>query len=268
MTNNVTQIKNAVQAHKQVTIPDLIEQNIDKLAMVLPKGMDAKRIARIALTNLRTNPKLAECTPTSFVSALFQSAQLGLEPGIEGQAYLIPYENSKNQNGTWVKVKEVQFQIGYKGLIELYYRHPHSSTITIEKVCENDIFEVDLGTSQTIKHIPVFKNRGEAICYYAVATLNDGNKIIKVMSLEECLEHGKKHSKGFNRSDSNWTKERDAMCKKTVLIQLMKVLPKSIDMQKALAMDCTTKSKVGTDMFEVPDETNWNDTENKGETNE
>mgnify|MGYP002521047191 CR=1 FL=1 len=265
---NVTQLKNAVQTQRKTTIPELIEQNIEKLAMVLPKGMDANRIARIALTNLRLNPKLANCTPQSFVSALFQSAQLGLEPGVEGQAYLIPYQNSKCINGSWTKVWEVQFQIGYKGLVELYYRHPQSSTLTVEKVCENDLFEFDLGTSQTIKHVPVFKNRGEVVCFYAIATMKDGNKIVKIMGLDECLEHGKKHSKGFSSETSNWTKERDAMCKKTVLIQLMKVLPKSIDMQRALAMDCTTKSNVSSDMFDVPDETNWNDTENKGETNE
>lgn len=262
--SNVTEIKNAVAKQEKVTIPQLIEKNIDKLAMVLPKGMDAKRIARIAITNLRTNPKLAQCTPESFVSALFQSATLGLEPGVEGQAYLIPYTNSKNIGGNWVKVNEVQFQIGYKGLVELYYRHPNTSTITIEEVHENDIFEMDLGTNQTIKHVPVFKDRGEVICFYAIATMKDGNKIIKVMSLDECLEHGRKHSKGFDSNTSNWVKERNAMCKKTVLIQLMKVLPKSIDMQRALAMDCTTKSRISEDMLDVKDETNWNETE-KGE---
>ena len=49
------------------------------------------------------------------------------------------------------------------------------------------------------------------------------------------------------------------MCKKTVIIQLAKLLPKSVELQKALAMDNTTKSVVKADMFEVPDETNWNE---------
>ena len=48
------------------------------------------------------------------------------------------------------------------------------------------------------------------------------------------------------------------MCKKTVLIQLMKLLPKSVELQKALAMDGTTKTQIRPDMFEVKDETNWN----------
>jgi recombinational DNA repair protein RecT len=49
------------------------------------------------------------------------------------------------------------------------------------------------------------------------------------------------------------------MCKKTVLIQLMKLLPKSIEIQKAVAMDETIKSKVKPDMFGVQDETDWNE---------
>ena len=51
------------------------------------------------------------------------------------------------------------------------------------------------------------------------------------------------------------------MCKKTVIIQLAKLLPKSVELQKALAMDNTTKSKVNIDMFNIKDETNWNDNE-------
>ena len=59
--------------------------------------------------------------------------------------------------------------------------------------------------------------------------------------------------------DSPWSKDLNAMCKKTVLIQLAKVLPKSVELQKALAMDNTTKSSVGVDMFNIPDETNWDE---------
>ena len=87
------------------------------------------------------------------------------------------------------------------------------------------------------------------------------------MTKNECIEHGKTHSKSFDKvkkefdKNSPWYKEPDAMCKKTVLIQLMKLLPKSVEIQKALAMDNTTKSKVNIDMFNIKDETNWDDEE-------
>ena len=131
-------------------------------------------------------------------------------------------------------------------------------------VYENDIFEHSYGTDAYIKHIPSLKDRGEAM--HIMQLLN--SKMVfysKVMSKDACIEHGKTHSKVFDKEtktfkkDSPWAKEPDAMCKKTVLIQLTKLLPKSVELQKALAMDNTTKSVVKADMFEVPDETNWNE---------
>ena len=258
-------IKTDIQKQETKSIVQIIQASVKELEKAVPSCMSAERLARIAVTTIRLNPKLAECTPQSFLGALFQSAQLGLEPNVEGQAYLIPYTNSKCQNGKWVRVPEVQFQIGYKGYIELFYRHSNAVSIDMHTVYENDTFEHSYGTEAYIKHIPSLKDRGEAIAYYAVAKLKNGGVLFKVMSKDACIEHGKTHSKVFDKEtktfkkDSPWAKEPDAMCKKTVLIQLTKLLPKSVELQKALAMDNTTKSVVKADMFEVPDETNWNE---------
>ena len=93
-TDQIT--KQAIQKQtKKRTIPELIQASLKELGKALPAHLNAERLGRIALTTLRLNPALAECTPESFLGALFQSAQLGLEPNIEGQAYLIPYTNSK-----------------------------------------------------------------------------------------------------------------------------------------------------------------------------
>ena len=142
-------------------------------------------------------------------------------------------------------------------------------------VYENDKFEYAYGSQPYLKHCPVLKDRGEAIAYYAVAMLRNGGSVFKIMSKDECIEHGKTHSKCFITKkwdeelktyikvtphfepNSPWAKDLNAMCKKTVLIQLAKLLPKSIELQKAIAMDNTTKSLIRKDMFEVPDETNW-----------
>ena len=262
---NLAEVKKTALTKKEnaVQIEELINSSLKELGKAMPACMNAERLARIAFTSIRLNPKLAECTPQSFLGALFQSAQLGLEPNIEGQAYLIPYSNSKNVNGVWVKKQEVQFQIGYKGYIELFYRHDMASSIDMQAVYENDFFEYEFGTDGFIKHRPTLKNRGEVIAYYAVAKLKNGGSVFKVMSREECIEHGKTHSKSYTdgRFDKNssWAKDLDAMCKKTVLLQLAKLMPKSVELQKALAMDNTTKSVLRPDMFEVKDETNWED---------
>lgn len=251
-SKSIEAVKNAVvkqELKPKVTINSIIEAQIKELKRCLPNDMSPSRLCRIALTCFKSTPKLSNCSTESFVAALFQSAQLGLEPGVGGEAYLIPYGN------------KVNFQIGYQGLMKLFYRHEHSSTLTVEKVCENDVFEYEYGTDAKIKHIPSLTNRGKTVAFYAIATMKDGNKIIKIMSKDECIEHGKKHSKSYSFSDSCWQTDPDAMCKKTVLIQILKTLPKSVEIQKALAMDNTTKSRVTEDMSLVKDETDWSTNE-------
>lgn len=274
--------KVATTQEKKVDMATFIRNQIKELGKALPSFITPERFIRVAVTSMRLNPKLAQCTQISVLAALFQAAQLGLEPNVEGQAYLIPYNNSKQivdaETGKkkWVKQYECQFQIGYKGYIDLFYRHGAALMIDMHTVYENDIFEYSYGTNPFLKHCPVLKDRGEAIAYYAVATLKNGGSVFKVMSKDDCIEHGKTHSKCYitiewsdieNRyvnlenphfdENSPWAKDLNAMCKKTVLIQLAKLLPKSVELQKALAMDNTTKSQINKDMFEIKDETNW-----------
>ncbi len=240
--NQVDKANNAVAKTGSMSIEQMIQKSAAELGKALPVHMRPERIVRIALTTLRTTPKLYQCNPQSFLAAIFQSAQLGLEPNIEGQAYIIPYG------------KEAQFQIGYKGYVELFFRHQSSLSLDMQTVHENDNFDWAYGTESFIKHRPALKDRGAVIAYYAVAKLRDGAYLFKVMSKDECMAHGKKHSKSFNSSSSPWQSDPEAMCKKTVLIQLMKLLPKSIEIQRALAMDETVKTEIKADMFEAKDQ--------------
>ena len=94
-----------------------------------------------------------------------QAAQLGVEPNTPiGQAYLIPYGN------------QVQFQLGYKGLIDLAYRSGEVQSIQAHEVHENDTFEYELGLNPKLKHVPAMKDRGPVILYYAVIKLKNGGE--------------------------------------------------------------------------------------------
>lgn len=251
------------QKSNALDIRQLVEKSATELGKALPAHMRPERIVRIALTTLRVNPRLYQCDPQSFLGALFQCAQLGLEPNIEGQAYIIPYNVSVKVDGAWQKRLVAQFQIGYKGFVELFWRHQSSLSLQMETVHKHDIdngnFSFDLGAN-VLKHTPDLftKNRGEVVGYYAIAQLKGGGTAIKVMSKDEVTNHAKRFSKCWDArekkfmSDTPWDTHFDAMAKKTVLIQLMKLLPKSIEIQRALAMDETVKFKVGGDMVEVP----------------
>lgn len=257
--NQTEKLKKEVVKKETTDIRTLIEKSTKELGKALPRHMNAERLVRIATTTLRLNPDLYTCTQESFLGALFQSAQLGLEPNVEGQAYIIPFKNYKTNK------MEAQFQIGYKGYVELFYRHEKSKSLFFDTVCENDMFDYEQGTESFLRHKRALKNRGEEIGYYAIAKLKDGGQIFLFMSKDDCIEHGKKHSKCYDKkkgefyANTPWVTDTDKMCLKTVLIQLNKLLPKSVELQKAIAMDDTVKTRVDSDMFNVKDETVWND---------
>lgn len=133
--------ENAIQAaqsaqisKKPTTMQDYIKKMQGEIAKALPSVLTPERFTRITLSALSTNAKLAETTPKSFLGAMMTAAQLGLEPNTPlGQAYLIPFRNHG--------VLECQFQLGYKGLIDLAYRSGDVSTIQAHTVYANDEFE-------------------------------------------------------------------------------------------------------------------------------
>jgi len=197
----VERVQNKVAEQPPIqSLNDMIEKSVSQLRYALPKHMDAQRVARIALTCLRTNDKLMEAAsknPLSFVAALFQSAQLGLEPSTIGEAWLIPYRN-KASNGSYQPA--VQFQIGAYGWVKLFYNHQNSLSIQMDVVHERDHFEYDLG-KQEVSHVPpkFGTNRGDVVGYYACAKMTNGGALLKVMSKDEAREWGAKHSKCWDK---------------------------------------------------------------------
>ena len=207
---------------KPKTIFDVIQAGAKQFATALPKHINTDRFIRIAITTIRQNPKLAQCSQESLLGALMVSAQLGLEPGTLGQCYLIPFENKKA--GT----VECQFQIGYKGLIELLRRSGQLSDIYSYTVYENDDFNIEYGLSRTLTHKPNFDERGEIKGFYAVAILKDGAKAFEYMTKDEVVKHEEKYRKGSYKNDV-WNKNFEEMAQKTVVKKLLKWLPVSVE---------------------------------------
>jgi recombination protein RecT len=223
---NVAAIKDQIQKKGEtLSLEQLIRNSADQLKMALPEHMRPERIVRIALTTLKTNPELYKCDPYSFLGALFQAAQLGLEPNLNGEAWIIPYRTKGNL--------VAQFQVGAYGFVKLFWNHQNAVSLQVESVHKNDSFSYDLGTGEINHKPPVFgQDRGETIGYYAVGALKNGGRSVKVMSKQEAVEFGKKFSKCWDRNAGKfkqytpWAEHFDEMAKKTVLKQLMKLLPK------------------------------------------
>lgn len=268
-TQQIATIKEQYKSNqdKCISIKDYFDKSLNELDKALPENKSAKRLTRIALTYIKLHPEIASCTPQSILAAIFQCAQLGLEPGVNGQAFLNAFWNTKIINGEKKKVRECQLMIGYLGYVKLFYNHPQGVTIDMHAVYEKDYFKYKYGTNAYLDHVPADEDdRGELKYFYAVAYLK-GGYIFKVMSYKKCLEHGKKHSKCFDnvsnmfKKGTPWVTEEKAMCLKTVLKQLMKNSPLSTELEIALSMDDTTKSEISPNMLEVKDETNWQEQE-------
>lgn len=205
----------AVAEKKQKTIFDVIQTGAKQFATALPKHINSDRFVRIAITTIRQNPKLAQCNQESLLGALMVSAQLGLEPGVLGQCYLIPYG------------RECQFQIGYKGMIELLRRSGQLKDIYAYSVYENDEFEMTYGLDRDLKHKPNLQNKGNFIGCYCVAVLKDDARAFEYMTKEEIEAHGKKFSKTYGNGP--WKTDFEAMAHKTVVKKMLKWLPVSVE---------------------------------------
>lgn len=214
----------STQTNKIASIRALLDRSRQQIKMALPSHMNSDRMLRIAMTSVQKTPELLNCTPQSLIGAIIQSAQLGLEPdGVLGHAYLIPYG------------KVCTFIPGYKGLLALARRTGEISTIQAEVVHSKDVFEFELGLHPKLRHVPTDEeDEGTFVAAYAVATLKDGGIQFVVMR-KNAIEKIRKRSKAANAGP--WVSDFLEMAKKTTLRRLCKLLPCSVELEKAVALD-------------------------------
>lgn len=248
MTNMIQQATagSAVKTNDGKTNMQLyIKQMQGEIKKALPSVITPERFTRIVLSALSTNPKLAQTTPQSFLAAMMTAAQLGVEPNTPlGQAYLIPYFNSKT------RCSECQFQLGYKGLIDLAYRSGEVSMIQAQVVYENDKFSFSFGLEPALKHVPTHGDRGEPIYVYAIFRTKDGGCGFDVMSMDDIRSFAQQYSKSFGSGP--WQTNFEEMAKKTVLKRVLKYAPLKSDFLRGIAQDETIKTDISEDMYAVP----------------
>lgn len=255
-TENILSTKPASKGAK--SIGDLVLAMKPQIEKALPSVLTGERFARMITTALSTTPELQQCTPKSFLGAMMQAAQLGMEPNTPlGQAYLIPYKN-KGQ-------LECQFQLGYRGLIALAHRN--GVTVTAHAVHERDEFSFSYGLEEELIHKPALTDRGEVIAYYACYRTADGAKGFIVMSKEDVTAYKNKYSKAAGSSFSPWNTNFDSMAKKTAIKQVLKYAPMATEFTRAIAADESIKTNLSENMVEEPNEFSFVDGETMdGET--
>lgn len=198
----------------------LMQQYKGQIEAALPKHVTPERLMRICLSEFRREPKFSQCDPMSFLGAVVTAASLGLEPGAAlGQCYLVPYK------------QEVNFQIGYRGMVDIARRSGNIISLQARAVYKGDHFKVILGTEDKIEHEPKYES-SELTHVYAVAKLVGGGVQFDVMSVPEIDSIRARYSKAAQ--GKAWTDSYDEMAKKTVVRRLFKMLPASVELAKAL----------------------------------
>ena len=251
---NTIQNKVATVGDQKKTMQTYIKSMEGEIKKALPSVITPERFTRMVLSALSTNPKLAFCTPASFLGAMISAAQLGLEPNTPlGQAYLLPYNNKG--------VMEVQFQVGYKGLIDLAYRSGEVELVQAHIVYENDTFECEFGLEPKLVHKPADKDRGQPIKVYAMFKTKSGGYGFDVMSMDDVRRHAEKYSKAYGSSFSPWKTNFEEMAKKTALKKVLKYAPLKSDFVRGMTQDGTIKSEISEDMYSVSNEGAYYDTD-------
>lgn len=213
-----------------------VKQNI---AQVVGEKGTTKFIASV-VSAVQTNKTLHECTNTSVLSAALLGEALKLSPSPQlGQYYMVPYNNKS--------IKEAQFQLGYKGYLQLAIRSGQYKKFVATEVKVGEIQDYNPITEEfTLNPILNEAERAKAQVagYYAMFELMNGFRKEIYWSKEKMVDHAKKYSSGY-RSDLTkktsytfWAKDFDSMAKKTMIRQLIsKWGIMSIDMQTAFEKD-------------------------------
>lgn len=238
------------QQKKPQTLQDYVQRMSSQIKLALPANLTADRFQRIVLTAISSNPKLQECTPTSFLGAMMTAAQLGVEPNTPlGQGYLIPRKTKKGDQ----YVNECTFQLGYKGMIDLAYRSGNIANIGAYTVYAKDEFHIQFGLNPDITHVPCMTDRGDPVAFYAYYKTKDGGFGFDVMSVDDVRKHAKQFSESVKRGwSSPWDTNFEEMAKKTVLKKVLKYAPLSTEVASKIGMDETVHDTISDNMTEEP----------------
>lgn len=209
------------------SLPDLIVRSKPQFALAIggstpaQRQERAERFTRICLTAMRQTPRLSQCEPASILGAMMTCAQLNLEPNTpQGLAYLIPYG------------RECQFQVGYKGLMQLMYRSgaiaSFNADVVYRQEVEQGLFEYESGISPRISHkIDLLNPEArtgkpeDVIAAYAAVVLKTGEPIVRLVTKMEIDQ-----ARALNRGTSPaWRDHYASMAIKTAIKRLSAWLP-------------------------------------------
>lgn len=222
-TNALRQAATGKKENPVAAFSHFLDKFKPQMALALPKHLTADRMARLAVTAFSTTPKLQECQPQTIVGGIMTAATLGLEIGVDGQGFLVPYG------------KTCTFVPGWKGLVDLVSRSGRA-TVWTGAVFQGDEFDYALGDSPYIKHRPGEENDPDKLTHvYAVGRVNGSQTpVIEVWTIKKVWKHRDKYNKVGGKHYS--FRDPEMYARKIPLLQVLKYMPKSIELSNAIAL--------------------------------
>lgn len=234
LATRATQKAVARQDPNAATLQNALQAMQTQFQMAMPTGMEATRLVRDAMTCIRNTPELARCDQLSVIGAFMSAAQLGLRPGVLGQAWVLPYWDKRSGG------HRAQLIVGYQGLIELAYRTGQIASISPRIVYQNDAYVVEYGLDERIVHKPCLDGpRGPVVAYYCVIRTSSGGVIFEHMSVPDAETHRDRFAPRAKAGNvvGPWGSDFDAMALKTVVKKALRWAPKTTELAQALAAD-------------------------------
>lgn len=194
-----------------------------QLELALPKHLNADRMVRLSLTAFSQNKALQQCDSKTIFASIIVASQLGLEPGVNGQGYLVPYKGI------------CTFIPGWKGLVDLANRGGRC-TVWTGAVYEGDEFDYMLGDAPYCKHKPCGEFEESKLTHvYAIGRVKDSEMpVIEVWPVKKVHAHFKKNVVPALQPNHYSKKHFEAYAKKVALLQVLKYMPQSIEMSNAM----------------------------------
>lgn len=234
------EVKNSLvnKEPKQTFSAFLATDEMKKKINEMVGGKDGQQFVTAIISAVSTNPQLAECKNSSIVSAALLGQALKLSPSPQlGQYYIVPFNNSDRG------CKVAQFQLGYKGYIQLAIRSGQYKKINVLAIKEGELIEYD-PLNEEIKVNLIedeeLREQAETIGYYAMFEYMNGFRKTIYWTKQKMEAHALKYSKGYKakKGYTFWEKDFDGMAYKTMLRQLIsKWGIMSVDMQTAMEKD-------------------------------
>lgn len=257
--NSLTAAKTQKTSLTAYLTNDAVKNQINKVV----GGKNGTRFVSSIVSAVQTTPALQECTNNSILNAALLGEALGLSPSPQlGQFYMVPFKNNKKN------CKEAQFQLGYKGYIQLAIRSGYYKKLNVLPIKEGELVRYDpLNEELEVDLIEddILREEAETIGYYAMFEYENGFRKTLYWSKKKMQAHADKYSSAYSlkiagdiaqgkipekdmwKYSSFWYKDFDAMAMKTMLRQLIsKWGIMSIDMQNAFDKDMAVIHEDGT----------------------